>query len=429
MKRLPILIGCLLLAFWPVWVWYVQRISDGSDEPYGILALLAGFWLIWRDRSLLRYSHLNGLVAVGLLLVFAMMAPMLPDLFRAIIAVGILAIASGSWKRNPGIWMVFALSLPLIASMQFYLGFPLRWIAAVSAEGILQAAGLELGRAGTTLLWKGNAVGVDPPCSGVEMLWVGLFLVAFFGAFRRYSPGRFIVVMAVGAGAIVGANCLRVAMLFIKESGMLNLPAWTHEGIGIVIFVALVLLAEKHFPPGTELSNPEAEGASRVPSSRFFLPVVAAISISVAVQPMVSGNDPVGQMGSEEFPGWPEKWDGKYLEALSLTESEESFAENFPGRIGVFSNGPDKVILRWVTQATRKLHSSADCLRASGYQIEEERSGSFIAWNDEAIYCIEEKISNETGEWSGVSRWFWSATFGKTKGPWWAATTIRPYPN
>ena len=27
------------VAFWPVWRWYGERITDGSDEPWGIVAL------------------------------------------------------------------------------------------------------------------------------------------------------------------------------------------------------------------------------------------------------------------------------------------------------------------------------------------------------------------------------------------------------
>ena len=27
------------VTFWPVWRWYIERMVDGSDEPWGILAL------------------------------------------------------------------------------------------------------------------------------------------------------------------------------------------------------------------------------------------------------------------------------------------------------------------------------------------------------------------------------------------------------
>ena len=427
MKRLLIFFGCLLVAFWPVWIWYGERTTDGSDEPYGILALVAGFWLVWRDRSLLHFSERNCFVAGGLLVGYAAAAPFLPDLVSAIVAVGILALASGSWRKNPGIWIVFALSLPMIASLQFYLGYPLRWIAASGAEVILQTAGMEVGRSGTNLLWKGNTVGVDPPCSGVEMLWTGLFLVAFFSAYRKYQIGRCSLIMAAGAVAIVVANCLRVTLLFVKESGLLNLPEWTHDGIGILLFVALVLLAEKCFSAQSGRATTTAPRESPTSPPGLPLSFVIVAALGVAVLPFVPNSEAGVKMEHTPFPGWPERWEGKYLEQLPLSEAEASFAENFPGKIGVFSNGPDKIILRWVTRPTRKLHSSADCLRASGYTIEEERAGAFVAWNEDAVYRIEEKISNELRDWSGVSQWFWSASLSQAEGPWWASTMIRVY--
>ena len=35
------------LCFWPVWRWYAQRLDDGSDEPWAIVALLAAALLTW----------------------------------------------------------------------------------------------------------------------------------------------------------------------------------------------------------------------------------------------------------------------------------------------------------------------------------------------------------------------------------------------
>jgi hypothetical protein len=36
-----------ILAFWPIWFWYCERISDRSDEPLGVLALITVIALSW----------------------------------------------------------------------------------------------------------------------------------------------------------------------------------------------------------------------------------------------------------------------------------------------------------------------------------------------------------------------------------------------
>src|SRR5277367_740232 len=52
---------CLLLvAFWPVWQWFIERYLDKSDEPLGILALLTFIGLVvyrWRKDHLLVKSQ------------------------------------------------------------------------------------------------------------------------------------------------------------------------------------------------------------------------------------------------------------------------------------------------------------------------------------------------------------------------------------
>ena len=44
------------LAFWPVWQWYLRRMVDGSDEPFGVLALLSAIAIILARRSFARRS-------------------------------------------------------------------------------------------------------------------------------------------------------------------------------------------------------------------------------------------------------------------------------------------------------------------------------------------------------------------------------------
>ncbi|MEM7700229.1 MAG: archaeosortase/exosortase family protein, partial [Verrucomicrobiota bacterium] len=223
-RRHLLIIASILSAMWPTWLWYGARMTDGSDEPYGILALLAGGFLLWRDRHTLEPTLKRMVIAIGLLLVTSVFHHLLPNLITGLAAVFILALAWGNPFRNLGIWALLVLALPLIASLQFYLGYPMRLIAAVSAEMILNCFGQEIARSGTLLMWQGSQVGVDPPCSGIGMLWLGLFLAALLCGLKRYPPSTFLVVMITAMVAIVAANAIRVTLLFLKESDQVSLP-------------------------------------------------------------------------------------------------------------------------------------------------------------------------------------------------------------
>src|SRR5450432_4552881 len=75
------------------------------------------------------------------------------------------------------------------------------------------------------------------------------------------------------------------------------------------------------------------------------------------------------------FPGWRAvPLSLSNLKLMPLDAKTQQFAAEFPGKIGVFSDGHKTRIVRWVLQPTRKLHPSSDCLRAAGYRIQPTRA-------------------------------------------------------
>lgn len=131
------------------------------------------------------------------------------------------------------------------------------------------------------------------------------------------------------------------------------------------------------------------------------------------------------------FPGWPASFEGRKLTPLPLTAIEERFQQNFPGRVGRFSDGQREIVIRWVDQGTRKLHASSDCFKANGYKldmqpvkiVEDQRWSGFIASRGTQQLQVRERIADSGGgQWSDVSAWYWAAQLGQTKGPWWAIT-------
>ena len=159
-----------------------------------------------------------------------------------------------------------------------------------------------------------------------------------------------------------------------------------------------------------------------------------SLLILAALRPLTLG--PIAAGAVPAFPGWPSELQGNQIYALPLTEREEAFARDFPGRIGRFSDGTREIILRWVTQDTRKLHPASDCFRGAGYAVHPlpvrvDRVGDywscFAASARGASMRVCERIRGVKGEsFSDTSAWFWAALLGESKGPWWAETIAEP---
>lgn len=131
------------------------------------------------------------------------------------------------------------------------------------------------------------------------------------------------------------------------------------------------------------------------------------------------------------FPGWPAQFEGHALHELPLTEQEQRFAAEFPGRIGRFTDGSREIVMRWVGGPTRKLHPAADCFRGSGYAvtpapievIDGGSWGAFDAQRKGVRVRVREAILATDGQrWTDASSWYWAAVRDRTHGPWWAIT-------
>lgn len=167
-------------------------------------------------------------------------------------------------------------------------------------------------------------------------------------------------------------------------------------------------------------------------SSLFYL-IACAI---VALLPFLSTHSEQPSPNTVAFPGWPNHFEGRTLTALPMTELEQRFMSDFPGRIGRFSDGKREIVIRWVTEATRKLHPASDCFQGLGYTVEplalhRDNGGwlwsSFAASKGNERLRVYERIHSESGEsWTDASAWYWSA-LGED-GPWWAITVAEKEP-
>jgi hypothetical protein len=165
----------------------------------------------------------------------------------------------------------------------------------------------------------------------------------------------------------------------------------------------------------------------------FLLGCVVACGLTWAP----GGSDAVLRVESVTPTAWPTKFDDVALTPLRLSRTELAFAADFPGAIARFRAGPREIVLRYVTEATRRLHPAADCLRATGHAVRstgpivdarERLWATFVASKDGRSWRIRERIVDEsTGQvFVDVSSWWWAAMLERSAGPWWSWVVVEP---
>ena len=163
-------------------------------------------------------------------------------------------------------------------------------------------------------------------------------------------------------------------------------------------------------------------------NARGEIAVLLLAAAAAALAPFVT--HPSGATAGAPFPGWPTHYEDRALVELPLTAREGAFMQDFPGRVGRFSDGQREIIIRWVGAPTRKLHSATDCFRGSGYAIapiaarksgDGTTMGCFRATLHGASMTVCEVIRDERGgSWSDVSAWYWDGMLRSSPPPWWS---------
>jgi len=235
-------------ACWPVARWYVARITDGSDEPWGLAALAAAVLFTPRTGWTEPLARVRLRLLCGIVAFYVASYVFLPPLMHALFVVTALGIAMGRRGFPLAWWALLVLSLPLVASLQFYLGYPLRLAVTALCVPLLRIGGLQVVAEGTALRWAGETVIVDAPCSGIHMLWTGLFLAACLACWQKLDMRQTFRLLRRASLAVFVANVLRAAALFCIESKLLPSPTWAHEGVGLLLFgcaaIAIFFISE-----------------------------------------------------------------------------------------------------------------------------------------------------------------------------------------
>lgn len=444
-----------LIAVWPSWRWSFSRLNDGSDDYFGMVAIVALMGLVWQQRHALRTFPQPVAVKVSLLLatVAVLSGTVVTPLLRSLLAT--LSVMTMLFALHaPGqprlAWLGLGLlSMPVITSMQFAAGYPLRVITAELSSLLLHLGGISAERHGSTLWINGQMIMVDAPCAGIHMGWMAYF-TAFLTASLYSQPDRQLLKRLPWVGVVViTANVVRNTLLLIKEANLIILPDWTHEGIGVVVFIVTCSVVMRIIHHGHRPENLPAN--PRVPINTALRLDTRYIEAQHTIFTMAGFGllcvlnfalirEPV--TNSQSFPPieWPLEFNGQPLQPQALSIVEKRFSDGFPGAIARFKNGQHTVVLRHVVAPTRKLHPASDCYKGAGYSInniqlrKQIREGKqtthlqrcFAAAQNQNNLDVCEYIQDNAGNtYTDTSAWYWAALMGETKAPWLAVTTAK----
>lgn len=418
------------IAVLPVIYWFVKRLNDGSDEPLGLLTLVFSLYLAWRQRETLQSSRATRICG-GIILLFSVIGiQWFPPMIRAGLAVSGLAFWYGVHRRG-GLMGLLLLSLPVVASMQFYLGYPLRLAAAEGAVRLLHLGGAVVFRVGTDIQIGGHTVGVDPACGGIRMLWHAMVAAMALAAIHRLRWRATLAAGLLGVALVIPANIFRSTLLVILERGYLTIGLG-HGEVGLVSF-GLVLLPlwfavskwSRPFDPKPIVVFGERGGLTLLTVSALLMPLMILATPRHPAPPDLGIGPELFTFDAITLP----------LTPLPRTDAEMAFAESFPGTLSSYRWADSQVILRRVNEATRRLHPSRDCLRAAGFDTSDAftvrlSDGSewarFHATRDGEKWTVSERITSERNHasWTDISSWYWAAIRQPLNGPWQAETVI-----
>ncbi len=232
----------VLLATWPVTRWTVRRALDGSDTPWGLAAVAVLLVLAWRRgwRPADEIPRSDLVAPTTMLLVYALSYNFVLPLVRGALAVTIVALLLSRfvWGRrlHLGVWGLCLLTLPLSASLHFYLGYPLRALVTVLAAGSLRMAGLGVDAQGAALRMGDQLVLVDAPCAGINMLWVAALLACVLMCTLELSSAASGLASIGVLTLVVFGNALRAASLFYLEAGLIEMSEHAHAMVGVLVF-------------------------------------------------------------------------------------------------------------------------------------------------------------------------------------------------
>lgn len=286
--------------------------------------------------------------------------------------------------RVSPVWLafLFCFSLPVEPIMQRLVGYPLQYVAAFVASGMLQIFLSDVAVQGIRILINGVDVLVDLPCSGSELLSVLAVFFALGHTVCRVSPAGVLLSAPLFCVIAVLVNGARVATLalgigyaeYLSFNIMQPLPhAFVGTGfasLGAILlslmFRGLSTTDSDHVPCRASHAPVVATPIKlvRVPMPAAF--VFAGFALAVgAISPQ-----PVDASPSLDLPQVPTGAAGFLASSNPLTQKEREYFEIYGGAATRASYGPFGLLVVTTQSPLRHLHDPAVCFTGMGYAVE-----------------------------------------------------------
>lgn len=434
-----------LLALWPSWKFLIERTLDQSDDPWGLFAACAILVLFFSKvkmdpKARVRQSQLDWAqfgLALLVLILYAITLNHIPDLAAALLGLSGLGLLSCqilySKPFHQGCFLLHLLCAPLLPSVCFFTGYPVRLLISQIAAKLLQVQGLAVEAKGTALIYSNQTIFVDAPCSGIKLLWLGLIIASFFSALLSLNSRRtFLLIICTSLVTFI-LNVLRVNMLFFSEARIIPLDLVLQErihtlvGLASVVLLMLCILVLTIWANRrtcvTIGDNCEDRQLSRHPLAPYL------ICALIAVSPLINTNKIKTVSKNLEY-SIPESYEyqNTTYARKELNQREIRFSKDFPGSIRRYQSSDSELLIRVINKPSRKLHPSSDCLKGAGFSIAPapasvDSYGHLLscvyAVGSELKLKVCEKIVDRDGQAvPDVSTWYWNAILGKSEGPW-----------
>lgn len=249
----PVLLTAIaLIACWDSWRWTIHRLTQSPEEGLSLLFTFALLGVLAIPRVTIRQwpSRIDPtLPATMLTLHAALTLANAPSIIQSALATTLLAFilyrAAHETAPPAAFWGLIALSMPVLPSLQFVFGYPLRVLSATLTVALLNLQGVPITRDGTYVTIAGQTSQFDAPCSGIAMLWALILVTLMAALITRLSLAKLCLALLLTLSVAIAANALRVASLLYAATMLGDTePPWLHEAVGLAAFaLAAMLLA------------------------------------------------------------------------------------------------------------------------------------------------------------------------------------------
>ncbi|MFN4151291.1 MAG: archaeosortase/exosortase family protein, partial [Candidatus Sericytochromatia bacterium] len=238
-KQLLVILLLQVILFKDVLIWIFNRLNDNSDEISSITSLISLFIILFLGK-LSKNSNLESekfdlnIISYTFLLYF-LISFFDIDILKGLIASFSLSITASFYINRKyfdlKIFGLLLLSLPILTSFQFFVGYPLRVLVTKLSAILLKLSGLNVLQEATCLTLDKNSVCVDAPCSGIQMLLTGFFLCFIFSFVKKLNNIQTILLLVTNILIVIFVNIFRATALFYTESGILLSKILSEEQI------------------------------------------------------------------------------------------------------------------------------------------------------------------------------------------------------